>query len=118
MSNEDQSSAISQPDQSGAEDARRFGLMVRARRKARGLRQEDVASATGVGRRYIVDMENGKPTLRIGPALMIARFLGIVPMVEHALSAPQDSDLPDMIPEDPSDRIPEDLPDDLPPLED
>ena len=67
MSNEDQSSALSQPDQSGAEDARRFGLMVRARRKAQGLRQEDVASATGVGRRYIVDMENGKPTLRPGP---------------------------------------------------
>ena len=80
-----------------------------------------MASATGVGRRYIVDMENGKPTLRIGPALMIARFLGIVPMIEHALSAPQDSDLPDMIPEipeDPSDRIAEDLSDDLPPVED
>ncbi|SEK10317.1 helix-turn-helix protein [Marinovum algicola] len=110
MSNNDQSSAISQPDQPGADDARRFGLMVRARRKAQGLRQEDLASATGVGRRYIVDMENGKPTLRIGPALMIARFLGIVPMVEHALRAPQDSNLPDIIPED--------LPDDLPPLED
>ena len=49
---------------------------------------------------------------------MIARFLGIVPMIEHALSAPQDSDLPDMIPEDPSDRIAEDLSDDLPPVED
>ena len=118
MSKEDQSSAISQPDQSGVKDARRFGLMVRARRKAQGLRQEDVASATGVGRRYIVDMENGKPTLRIGPALMIARFLGIVPMVEHGLSAPQDGDLPDMIPADSSVRIPEDLPDDLPPSED
>jgi y4mF family transcriptional regulator len=118
VSNEEQSYAISQPDQSGAEDARRFGLMVRARRKAQGLRQEDVASATGVGRRYIVDMENGKPTLRIGPALMIARLLGIVPTVEHALSASHESDLPDIIPEDPSDRVPEDLPDDLPPLQD
>ncbi|MEN9063390.1 helix-turn-helix transcriptional regulator [Ponticoccus litoralis] len=110
MRNDDQPSAISHPDLPGAEDARRFGRMVRARRKAQGLRQEDVASATGVGRRYIVDMENGKPTLRIGPALMIARFLGIVPMVEHASNTPQDSDPPDMIPED--------LPDDLPPLED
>lgn len=119
MSNEDQSSAISKPRlQSGAEDARRFGLMVRARRKAQGLRQEDVASATGVGRRYIVDLENGKPTLRIGPALMIARFLGIVPMVEDGLRERQAGDLPDMIPEDTSDRISEDLPDDLPPLED
>lgn len=119
MSNEDQSSAISKPGlQSGAEDARRFGLMVRAKRKEQGLRQEDVASATGVGRRYIVDLENGKPTLRIGPALMIARFLGIVPMVEDGMPERQAGDLPDMIPEDPSDRISEDLPDDLPPLED
>ena len=114
MSNEDRSSAISQPDRSGAEDARRFGLMVCARRKAQELRQEDVASATGVGRRHIMDVENGKPTLKIGPALMIVRFPGIVPMVEHALSALQDSDFPDMIPEDTSDRIPEDLADDLP----
>lgn len=110
MRNEDQSSARAQPDHSGVEDARRFGLMVRARRKAQGLRQEDVASATGVGRRYIVDMENGKPTLRIGPALMIARFLGIVPMVEPAPSARPGSDLPDTPLADPSD--------DLPPLED
>lgn len=109
MSSEYQTSARSQLDQSGAEDARRFGLMVRAKRKAQGLRQEDVASAMGVGRRYIVDLENGKPTLRIGPALMIARFLGIVPTVKHALRDPQDTDLPDMMPEDP--------PDDLPPLE-
>ena len=38
-------------------DPRRFGLMARARRKAQGLRQEDVASATGVGRRDIEDMD-------------------------------------------------------------
>ncbi|WP_132951228.1 helix-turn-helix domain-containing protein [Rhodovulum bhavnagarense] len=92
-----------EPESSGAEDARRFGALVRAQRKARGLRQEDVASATGVGRRYVVDMENGKPTLRIGPALMIARYLGIVPVLQ---SPPLDEDLP------------EGIPDDLPSLED
>lgn len=86
--------------------------MVRARRKAQGLRQDSMASSTGMGRPYIVDTENGKP------AVMIARFLGIMPMVEHALSGPQDRDLPDMMPEDPSNEIPEDLPDDLPLLKD
>ena len=110
MRNTDQPPAISKLDHSGAEDAYRFGQMVRAKRKAKNLRQEDVASATGVGRRYIVDLENGKPTLRIGPALMIARFLGILPMAEHSLRERQDSDLPDMAPED--------LSDDLPSLED
>ena len=94
---------------SGAEDARRFGQMVRARRKAQGLRQEDVASATGVGRRYIVDMENGKPTLRIGPALRIARYLGIVPTVQASASAVPGDDLPDGIADDAAG---------LPPLED
>lgn len=83
----------------GVEDARRFGAMVRARRKELGLRQEDVASATGVGRRYIVDMEAGKPTLRIGPALMIARFLGIVPTIQGSGPAEPGEDLPDILPD-------------------
>ena len=61
----------------GAEDARAFGELIRARRKALGLRQEDVVLATGVGRRYLIELEAGKPTARLGPALMIARQLGI-----------------------------------------
>jgi y4mF family transcriptional regulator len=94
----------------GAADARQFGELVRAQRKAQGLRQEDVASATGVGRRYIVEMENGKPTLRIGPALMIARFLGITPVVNQSTGVAPNDDLPDIIRDDVSD--------DLPPLDD
>lgn len=62
----------------GEEDARAFGQLVRERRKALGLRQEDVVLATGVGRRYLIELEAGKPTARLGPALMIARHLGIV----------------------------------------
>lgn len=61
----------------GEEDARAFGQLVRERRKALGLRQEDVVLATGVGRRYLIELEAGKPTARLGPALMIARHLGI-----------------------------------------
>lgn len=63
----------------GANEAAAFGRMIRERRKALGMRQEDVVLATGVGRRYLIELENGKPTARIGPALMIARHLGIVP---------------------------------------
>lgn len=61
----------------GEDEARAFGQMVRDRRKALGLRQEDVVLATGVGRRYLIELEAGKPTARLGPALMIARQLGI-----------------------------------------
>lgn len=63
----------------GAAEAQSFGQMVRDRRKVLGLRQEDVVLATGVGRRYLIELEKGKPTARIGPALMIARHLGIIP---------------------------------------
>jgi transcriptional regulator with XRE-family HTH domain len=61
----------------GSDEARAFGQMVRDRRKALGLRQEDVVLATGVGRRYLIELEAGKATARLGPALMIARQLGI-----------------------------------------
>jgi DNA-binding XRE family transcriptional regulator len=95
-----------EPELPGVDDARHFGELVRAQRKAQGLRQEDVASATGVGRRYVVDMENGKPTLRIGPALMIARFLGIIPVVNQSTRIAPRSDLPDMISGDDADDLP------------
>jgi transcriptional regulator with XRE-family HTH domain len=72
----------------GEEDARAFGRLVRDRRKALGLRQEDVVLATGVGRRYLIELEAGKPTARLGPALMIARQLGIVPALMHPSTVP------------------------------
>lgn len=67
----------------GEEEARAFGRLLRERRKALGLRQEDVVLATGVGRRYLIELEAGKPTAQLGPALMIARQFGIVPSLVH-----------------------------------
>jgi transcriptional regulator with XRE-family HTH domain len=64
-------------EKSGEAEALVFGRLLRERRKALGLRQEDVVLATGVGRRYLIELEAGKPTARLGPALMIARQLGI-----------------------------------------
>ena len=86
--------------QLGEEDARAFGRLVRERRRALGLRQEDVVLATGVGRRYLIELEAGKPTARLGPALMIARQLGIVPALMHAPASPDKGDggLPDLPP--------------------
>ncbi|WP_417480595.1 helix-turn-helix transcriptional regulator [Maricaulis maris] len=88
------------PPAPGVDDAMEFGEMVRARRKALGLRQADIAHATGMGRRYIVDLEKGKPTLWLGPALMIARYLGIKPdFVKEVPAAPSDA-LPEWLPDD------------------
>lgn len=106
MTSQPPTSKLLDPELMGAEDARLFGEMVRSQRKAQGLRQEDVANSTGVGRRYVVEMEGGKPTLRIGPALRIARFLGIEPVIVEAQSTTPEEELPEIDP------------DDLPPLED
>ncbi len=53
------------------------GRAVRSARLARGLRQEDLALASGTGRRFIVDLEKGKPNLRLAPTLAAMRALGI-----------------------------------------
>lgn len=68
----------------GAIEAEELGRLIRQRRKALGMRQEDVALVTGVGRRFLIELEAGKPTARLGPALMVARQLGIVLALEDA----------------------------------
>lgn len=49
---------------------------IRALRKARGLRQEDLAALVGVSRQTIIAIENDKynPTLEL--AMRLARVLG------------------------------------------
>lgn len=57
--------------------AARFGALIRERREAQRLRQDDVALATGVGRRFIIDLEAGKPTCQLGKALLVAEAVGL-----------------------------------------
>ncbi len=54
-----------------------FGLSIRKSRKAQGLRQKDLADFTGCGERFIVELENGKPTCQLDKALAVAQLLGI-----------------------------------------
>lgn len=58
--------------------------LVRQVRKQAGLRQDELAGASGVGVRFIVDLESGKPTLQVGKVLRVLQTLGI----SVALSAP------------------------------
>lgn len=53
-----------------------LGDMVRSTRKAAGLRQDELAGASGVGLRFIVDLEAGKPTAQLGKALQVLAALG------------------------------------------
>lgn len=53
-----------------------IGDIVRAARKAAGLRQDQLAGAAGVGLRFIVDLEAGKPTAQLGKTLQVLAALG------------------------------------------
>ena len=53
-----------------------IGDIVRATRKAAGLRQDELAGAAAVGVRFIVDLEAGKPTAQIGKTLQVLAALG------------------------------------------
>ncbi len=61
----------------GASLAHRLGALLRRRRTELGMNQSDLALATGVGRRFIIDLEAGKPSCHIGKALLVAETLGI-----------------------------------------
>jgi transcriptional regulator with XRE-family HTH domain len=45
-----------------AETAAALGSLIRRRRKALNMRQDELALATGVGRRFLIDLEAGKPS--------------------------------------------------------
>ena len=57
--------------------AERFGLVLRAHRRAGQLTQGDLADVIGVNRRVIGDLERGKPTVQLEIALGAARALGL-----------------------------------------
>lgn len=53
-----------------------IGEVIRTERKAQGLRQDELAAASGVGLRFIVELERGKPTVQLGKVLAVLAALG------------------------------------------
>ncbi len=53
-----------------------IGAVVRQARVAQGLRQDQLAAAAGVGLRFLVELERGKPTVRLDKVLAVLRALG------------------------------------------
>ncbi|MBX5197571.1 helix-turn-helix transcriptional regulator [Rhizobium sp. NZLR10] len=53
-----------------------IGALVRSTRKGQNLRQDELAGVAGVGLRFIVDLEAGKPTAQIGKVLQVLQTLG------------------------------------------
>lgn len=54
-----------------------FGAAIRERRIAAGMTQDQLALATGVGRRFLIDLEAGKASCYLGLSLLIAEALGL-----------------------------------------
>jgi y4mF family transcriptional regulator len=54
-----------------------IGILVRRGRKAAGLRQDDLAGLAGVGTRFLIELEAGKPTVRLDKLLAVLATLGI-----------------------------------------
>lgn len=58
------------------DSAESLGAALRAGRKRLGLTQSDLALAAGVGLRFIVELEAGKPTVRLEQVLRVVDALG------------------------------------------
>ncbi|GIF19744.1 y4mF family transcriptional regulator [Actinoplanes tereljensis] len=58
-------------------NVRDLGLYVRDRRRAAGLSQVDLAVRATVSRRWLSDLEAGKPTAEIGLVFKIVSALGL-----------------------------------------
>lgn len=54
-----------------------LGDIIHATRKRMKLSQQKFADLTGVGRRFISELENGKPTLEFGLVLQVCEAAGI-----------------------------------------
>jgi transcriptional regulator with XRE-family HTH domain len=57
--------------------AREFGAAIRARRKDLGHTQADLAGMIGANRRFVSELERGKGTSYLAPALAAAEALGM-----------------------------------------
>ena len=60
-----------------------LGRVIRDVRKEQGLTQKDVSGITGMGRRFISNLENGKATAQVEKIFLVCAALGIA---LHAIS--------------------------------
>src|SRR5262245_19713995 len=83
-------------DRRASEAASTFASLIRSRRKALKMRQDQLALATGVGRRFLIDLEAGKPSCQLGRSLLVAEALGLKPIDLLGSGRPPAPELPDL----------------------
>lgn len=59
------------------EKMRKLGRLVKEARKEQNLTQEQLAATTGVGLRFIRELEQGKESCHIGKVMMVMVMLGL-----------------------------------------
>lgn len=60
-----------------------LGALIRVQRKLLNLTQADLAGIGNTGNRFIVDLENGKPTIQLQKALDLMELLGLEVVVRR-----------------------------------
>ncbi|MCC6653084.1 MAG: helix-turn-helix transcriptional regulator [Candidatus Eisenbacteria bacterium] len=60
-----------------------LGAAVREQRKRLALKQLDIAGMGNTGNRFIVDLENGKPTVQLQKVLDVMNLLGLEVVVRR-----------------------------------
>ena len=58
-------------------NAEQLGGVIRLKRKEIGLRQEVAAGMTGVGTKFLSQLENGKETAELGKTLQVLQKMGL-----------------------------------------
>ena len=58
------------------EKIEKLGILVKHARQTQGLTQEQLAAITGVGIRFVRELEQGKTSCHIGKALSVISMLG------------------------------------------
>jgi y4mF family transcriptional regulator len=61
-----------------------LGEVVRQQRKRQGLTQKELAGLTGVGVRFLSELEPDKESCELGKALLVVKMLGISLLVNAA----------------------------------
>lgn len=54
-----------------------IAAIVKAERRRLKLRQAELAAAAGVGVRFLIELEAGKPTVQLGKTLAVLDALGL-----------------------------------------
>lgn len=58
-------------------DAAQFGACLKQRRKQLKYTQSFLSEVSGLSVSFISDVENGKPTVELGKALLLSNLLGL-----------------------------------------